>query len=417
MAVENGVATPVNTRALLIAGSDGTNSRFVRTTADGTVASTKEDVTGSGALGALNAAVSVALAGTQGVAMQLAAGTLVGTIVPEISVDGGTTWVTSYFIEPSTGVMVQSMVFGVANTAIARIIVVLGGISHVRVRVSAYTSGTANCSVRATAVQDPSLSRGTDGSFIRTILLDSQGRIIVAPAGSNSAVAGFAFGDVQLSAATTAAVRRTTLTEQTTNAQRSVVSASALDAAAGTGARTVRLTYYDQTGAGPFTETVTLNGTTPVNTVSTTICFVEKMEVLTVGSGLQNAGIITLRAAAAGGGAVVLTIGATEHRTFFALHYVPTGKTCFITGMAVSNTSTAGGNGASFFIRAQQIGVANVPDVQVSDLIRLYGQSSNVIRSYGTPIQVVGPSRVQAWCTTEGSVNINYRASFDFYDQ
>jgi len=44
MSVSNGVAIPVGTNALIIAGSDGTNSRFVRTAADGTV---RTDPTGT----------------------------------------------------------------------------------------------------------------------------------------------------------------------------------------------------------------------------------------------------------------------------------------------------------------------------------------------------------------------------------
>lgn len=52
MSVSNGVAIPVGTNALIIAGSDGTNSRFVRTANDGTVrvdpsGTTAQPVTGT----------------------------------------------------------------------------------------------------------------------------------------------------------------------------------------------------------------------------------------------------------------------------------------------------------------------------------------------------------------------------------
>src|SRR5271167_4033001 len=57
-----------------------------------------DQITGTTALGALNAAISVAVAGQYGAAFVLTAGTLVGTIVPEISFDGGTTWVASFFL-------------------------------------------------------------------------------------------------------------------------------------------------------------------------------------------------------------------------------------------------------------------------------------------------------------------------------
>ena len=116
-------------------------------------------------------------------------------------------------------------------------------------------------------------------------------------------------------------------TEQSSNAQRSLVSSDATDASASTGARTVRITYYDASMVGPFTETVTMNGTTPVNTVATDICFIEKLEVVTAGSNGGNAGTISLMSATAGGGVTVGTIVVGDNETNWCHHYVPSGKT------------------------------------------------------------------------------------------
>lgn len=69
-----------------------------------------------------------------------------------------------------------------------------------------------------------------------------------------------------------------------------ISSSSANDAAAGTGARTVRILGINGTG-GYTEEIVTLNGQTAVNTVNTYDA-IESMTVLTVGSGGANAGII-----------------------------------------------------------------------------------------------------------------------------
>ena len=74
-----------------------------------------------------------------------------------------------------------------------------------------------------------------------------------------------------------------------------VVSGSANDAAAGTGARTVRLTGILASGA-ESSETITLNGTSGVNSSGSYI-HVTSLEVLTAGSGGVNAGIITATAA------------------------------------------------------------------------------------------------------------------------
>lgn len=68
-------------------------------------------------------------------------------------------------------------------------------------------------------------------------------------------------------------------------------SGSANDTAAGTGARTISVKGVD-TSFARFTETVTMNGQTSVNLVTTNVLFIDSIEVLTAGSGLVNAGII-----------------------------------------------------------------------------------------------------------------------------
>jgi hypothetical protein len=69
-----------------------------------------------------------------------------------------------------------------------------------------------------------------------------------------------------------------------------ISSTSANDTAAGTGARTVQILGVNGTG-GLASEIVTLNGQTPVSTVNTYDA-IERMTVLTVGSGEKNAGLI-----------------------------------------------------------------------------------------------------------------------------
>lgn len=265
---------------------------------------------------------------------------------------------------------------------------------------------------------DPFNSRmfGVDsGAVQREVAVDTSGRLIVATGPIGGSNSGFAFGDVFTMANTQVAVRRTAYTEQTTNAQRSFNSSSAADAAAGTGARTIRLTYLDSTGAGPFTETITLNGTANVNTVSTTICFVEKIEVLTVGSGLSNAGIITMKAAAAGGGATIGTIAVGNNQTFWAHHYVPTGKIGYISGFSINSSAINISDSTLFVIKQASIGVANQVEKQVSDFHNLFGQNSGTnTRNYGSPIVVTGPVRLTVYATPASANQITHRASFDY---
>jgi hypothetical protein len=224
----------------------------------------------------------------------------------------------------------------------------------------------------------------------------------------------FSFGDITTSALTRVLVQRTPYTEQTSNAQRSIVSASANDTAAGTGARTVLLTYFTATGTGPFTETITLNGTTPVNTVSTTICYIEHLTVVTAGSTGSNVGILSLKAATAGGGATIVTMAATTNQLLMPVHYVSVGKTCAVSGISCAHNGTTVGSGALFTLNFKPLLVTNSVEIQVSDFVRLYGQTSTFSRTYQSPIKVSGFGRLQMYVTPETASTTIYRASFDF---
>jgi len=105
-----------------------------------------------GTLGSLNAVASVALNGQNGAGVFIAAGTLIGTVTAQVSYDGGTTWVTSGFYDAPTQTTSGPLVYGSANAATSKSIIVEGGVSNARVIVSAYTSGTANATMRATSV-------------------------------------------------------------------------------------------------------------------------------------------------------------------------------------------------------------------------------------------------------------------------
>lgn len=223
------------------------------------------------------------------------------------------------------------------------------------------------------------------------------------------------WGLVATAAVTTVAVRYTTYTEQTTNGQRSFASASANDTAAGTGARQLRLVYFDQNMAGPFEETVTLNGTTRVVTVATNICFIEDIEITSVGSGGSNAGIISLFTLPAAGVAFA-TIAAGANRTQWVHHYVAADRTCYVTGLSANNNSTAIGNGTIFSLRRREgLPAAGAPE-QIVDQNRSYGQSSGFFRVLSPPLRVVGPARLTVYATPESATAVTQRASMDFYE-
>lgn len=117
-----------------------------------------DTTTSTTALGSLNASVSIAMAGLSSAGFQLNAGTLIGTIQAQSSVDGGTTWTNSQFYDNTNSAILPSVTFSSANIQKIYSILPLGGASNVRVTVSAYTSGSATGLLRASSV---SASAGT----------------------------------------------------------------------------------------------------------------------------------------------------------------------------------------------------------------------------------------------------------------
>lgn len=220
-------------------------------------------------------------------------------------------------------------------------------------------------------------------------------------------------GSISTTSVSEAPVEGTTYTEPTVGAQRAVKSGNAADAAAGTGARKVRITYYtlgtDGAIAGPFTEDVTLNGVTAVPTVATNIALIEKLEVISVGSGGVAAGIIVLTLAADGTGGTIASIAAGALRTAFAHHYVPSGRRCL-----VSDLQLAGGDAAAayFELRSQAYPKANVPEtVIVSGSSSLSESRGRTLDGMSTPY-VAGPARMRLYVTPANTNAQVSRAEF-----
>jgi len=206
-----------------------------------------------------------------------------------------------------------------------------------------------------------------------------------------NATVGRAFGYVSTSATSAARILATTYAPAApgVGAQRSVSSASASDAAAGTGARTVAINYLTAAFVRKQ-EIVTLNGVTAVNTVNTDIEYLESIGVGTSGSGLTNAGAITVFGAAAGGGGTLGQIAAGDAQTNWAHHYVPAGKTCYIINVSGGATAAAG---RIFLSRTGDPSQTNLP------ILPLAGQfphlaGGNEDHIFQVPVAVQGPDRI-----------------------
>lgn len=126
--------------------------------------------------------------------------------------------------------------------------------------------------------------------------------------------------------------------------QFQVVSSSASDTGAGTGAQQVTIKYLTQSTSvfkfTEFTETITLNGVTPVNSVATNIYRINDFWVSRAGATSFSAGNISLQSV---GGATTferIDVGTNRHRS--ALHWVPNGMMTHVKGLKFS-VSTSGG--------------------------------------------------------------------------
>lgn len=118
-----------------------------------------------------------------------------------------------------------------------------------------------------------------------------------------------------------------------------IVSSSVNDAAAGTGIRTLEIAYLD-TNYNMQVENITMNGTTPVNTVATNIQRIWWIHAITVGSDGVAAGNISLQNTA--GTVTYEYIAAGENRSLTSHFTIPNNTTGYVLGWQASSVLAAG---------------------------------------------------------------------------
>jgi len=207
------------------------------------------------------------------------------------------------------------------------------------------------------------------------------------------------------------AVRASAYVAQGSAAQRSVNSTSANDTSAGTGAQQVTITYYDNSMAGPFTEVVTLNGTTAVNTVGTNIRYIEKLQVTQVGTGGSNVGTIQLWTTTAGGGSVFASIIAGDNQTFWAAHYVSASRTCYVVGFRAALTV---GTGGATLQTTGDPNATNLPYTNLTGTLR-HGVETNLL-DWDPWLVVPGPNLIIVNERPDNAIAQTAYASFDFVE-
>jgi hypothetical protein len=271
----------------------------------------------------------------------------------------------------------------------------------------------------------PTVGQKLKAQCIPVVLPEDQASIGIFVSVPPGSARGINTGTIQLGGGTQFtinAIRATPYTEPSAQAQRSVASNNAADTLLGTGARKIKITYYESalvgdTGGVPFTEIINLNGTTFVPTAASDLRFIEKMEVIENGSSLGNVGTISLFVNNTGGGGTLGTIGVGnlvaavgDRQTLWAHHYVPVARSVTLPTYVVSAESGGSGTNATFFIRKRLPLTPDATELIISDLLLAVG---SIVRILNAPIVVDGPAIVTAYGVPAVN-NAKLTAAFDW---
>jgi hypothetical protein len=179
----------------------------------------------------------------------------------------------------------------------------------------------------------------------------------------------------------------------------SIVSTSAADAAAGTGARAVRIVGLDASGA-EITEDVTLNGLTPAVSVKLYLR-VNDVVTITAGSGGVNAGDIVVTHTGAAG--VIAFAAAGEGRALMAAYSVPTGRRALVLAFRAQGDDTAASPEITLYERTGIVGT--VPSLRAITKLRVASRASVI--DYRAYPYVEGPCDLVVKASSGSSARIS----------
>lgn len=192
----------------------------------------------------------------------------------------------------------------------------------------------------------------------------------------------------------------------TTNRIHAIVSTSANDTSAGTGARTVKV--YGVTTAGLANEVVTLNGVTPVNTVNSYLD-IYIMYVNTAGSGATNVGAIT--ATAATDATVTIIIQANGLNTSRkSIRLIPTGFRGLLFDWSCAMQQNTASSFASMALQTMQ--PSGVFITRSFMFLNNTGDSSAYLE-FKVPLVIEAGTWVRTRCTSVTNNNTLIRAGFN----
>lgn len=191
-----------------------------------------------------------------------------------------------------------------------------------------------------------------------------------------------------------------------------IVSSSANDTSAGTGARTVRVFGLKTWASLQTSEDIIMNGATPVNTVNSYV-HINTMKVLTSGSSSINAGVI--KATAATDATITCVMDTGKGQSAQAILAVPSIQKFYLTMMSGSMYDPAGTKNIKLALLVNEN-----PDVQTTNYITkremLIGEtgSSFAQEEFVIPQIITGPCliKIQGSASTD---NTDAAAAFDGY--
>ena len=191
--------------------------------------------------------------------------------------------------------------------------------------------------------------------------------------------------------------------------QMHVVSTSASDTSAGTGTRTVKIYYLDANYA-EHVETVTLNGTTPVNTVATNILRVQKMHSFSTGSNGYPVGDIALKNTA--GTVTYSQMKANRNTAQQCIWTVPAGKTLYLSQWFAASGAASSNHFTQVILRATAWDGYSVTGGGFVTVDPISVQDASVVQPFNIPVKIPALSDIKVSAISDaGAANVVVTAS------
>jgi len=174
-----------------------------------------------------------------------------------------------------------------------------------------------------------------------------------------------------------------------------VQSTSTADRTGSTGILTLKIGYLNQNYVSK-SETLSMNGTTPVPTVNTDIFRVNSIRAVTVGTGNVAAGTIQVSGSTNTNVYRILNLGQTRGRAL--IHTVPSGSTTYITGINLSSVATAAGHFTVFTMRS------NFDDILYNKTAFMEPWFEISLQDQAQHFEFSTPVKIPSTCDVVGSV-------------